>query len=162
VRAIYGRRDAGVHPDDGPVGDIPVHALRVERALGHVEERDVGVLRAPRAAASRVVTEPAVRVGVADAVEVRAERVRDADGPRAVRDGFEDVVVRAVRGPARGRGHDGEGMCLVVLGGGEGGVTVTARRVVPRGLSQVRLVEAERESHRRAEVVVERASVLRV
>ena len=76
---MHGHRVAAAGPDDGPVGDVSVHPLSVERALGHVEERDVGVLLVLRAAAVRVVAQPAVSVGVADAVEGRADRVRDAD-----------------------------------------------------------------------------------
>ena len=158
VRAILGRRVAVVEPDDGPVGDVSVHPLSVERALGHVEERDVGVLLVLRAAAVRVVAQPAVSVGVADTVEGRADRVCDADGLRAVRDGFEDVVVRVVRGSARGSRPDGERVGLVVLGGGEGDAAVAARlaravRGLGRGRDQNRLVKTERESHRRAKVV---------
>ena len=62
--------------------------------------------------------------------------------------------MRVVCGPACGSGHDGEGMYPVVLGGGEGGVAVAARRLSNRGLGQDFLVETERESHRRTEVVV--------
>lgn len=47
VRAILGRRVAVGEPDDGPVGDVAVHALCVERARGHVQERDVRVLPVP-------------------------------------------------------------------------------------------------------------------
>ena len=84
VREVHGHRVAAAGPDDGPVGDVSVHPLSVERALGHVEERDVGVLLVLRAAAVRAVAQPAVSVGVADAVEGRADRVRDADGLREV------------------------------------------------------------------------------
>ena len=126
VRGVHGRRVAAEGPDDGPVGDVSVHPLSVERALGHVEERDVGVLLALHAVAVRVVAQPAVSVGVADALEGRADRVRDADSLRAVRDGFEDVVVRVVCGSARGSRLDGERVGLVVLGGGEGDAAVAA------------------------------------
>ena len=148
VREVHGRRVAAADPDDGPVGDVSVHPLSVERALGHVEERDVGVLLVSRAAAVRVVAQPAVSVGVADALESRADRVRDADSLRAVRDGFEDVVVRVVRGSARGSRRDGERVGLVVLGGGEGDAAVAARlarvvRSLGRGRDQNRLVKAE-------------------
>ncbi len=67
------RRVAGRHPDGGPLGDVAIHALCVERVLGHVEERDVGVLHVPRAVGVRVGADTAVGVVVADAVDGRAD-----------------------------------------------------------------------------------------
>ncbi len=49
-----------------------------------------------------------------------------------------DMVVRVVRRSARGTGLDGEGVCLVVLGGGEGDVTMAARDVFHCGCDQGR------------------------
>ena len=106
ARAAPGRRGAGGHPDDGPMGDVAVHALRIERALGHVEEGDVGVRRGPRAVGVRVSTQAAV--GVAVAVLRRTDGIFGAGGPRTVRDRFDDAVVRVVRGSASGAVRDGE------------------------------------------------------
>ncbi len=74
VRAVLGRRDAGGKADDGPVGDVAVHALRVERALGHIKEDDVGVRRGLLAVSVRVSTQAAVGDAAADTV------LRHADG----------------------------------------------------------------------------------
>ena len=58
----------------------------------------------------------------------RADGVCGAGGPRTVRDRFEDAVVCVVSGSASGAVRDGESVCLVVLGSGEGDVAVSARR----------------------------------
>ena len=76
VRAVLGRRDASGYPDDGPVGDVAVHARRVVRALGHVEEDDVRVRRGLRTVGVRVGTQAAVGVGVSDAAVCRADGVQ--------------------------------------------------------------------------------------
>ncbi len=65
---MHGHRSAGGNPDDGQVGDVAVHALCVECAMGHVEEGDIRVRRIPHPVEVRVGAQATVGLDIADAV----------------------------------------------------------------------------------------------
>ena len=113
------------------MSDVAVHSLRVEYALGHIKEGDVGVRRGLRAVGIRVCTQAAVGVAVADTVLRRADGVCGAGSPRTGRDRFEDAIVRVIRGSASGAVRDGESLCLVVLGSEEGVVLGFVDKLFP-------------------------------